>query len=784
MQRKISFCFVLVLFCMCFLSACQTAKRGTIQTTSTIEEGKKKEVTIYNDNDMVIRLRYGFCGIVQKNQSMPMEVTIETNRQWEGSIKVLIPVSEEREACYETKIKATKGTSVQNITIPSMETVSYFKVSIDDEDSRNIVTTKVQTGIDENDTLYMGVLSDDASALQYFDGMTKQKGERKASISQVQVSADELPDKEEWLSALDYLLVNQFCTDELSKEQISAIQKWVEQGGIFIVGTGGDDKKTLNSLINCVATAKKTKKEYVSLALSNKEKIELQLNHTSIELQKNSVSQSIANDSIFQKVSYGKGYFCLCEIDLSDSILEKYTEEIAQNIINDITTKRYTKVTTDKAETIQSLSKVLSFNYEKGMPNIFIYICLFIVYIGLIGPTTYFILKHFDKKTYFFVVVCLLSFIFTALVFRVSSDYKKKKPTTNLFTVINEEEAYDTIYMSSQNSKKKGYTLQLPTTITSVQAIPSLTSLYGTDDLIDWTQKETEYAITKKDNACVVQFMKKPVLEQNLLRLTKEKQSDTGRLSYKLQFDEDTIRGNLKNNTKYDFSYLLFYYQKTFWVIKDFSQGAMAYVKNEDVELLDLTNNEREYFISDTKFPTSTKQEKQALNSAQKILAFLYDDILKNTEEDKAYFIGILAQNDDSTLQDNNFEVNEQCVYVQSVSKDEVKGNTVMDILQLYLQKTDGDIYSGILYSKSAKLSYQFDDEIGQLIRLNDYYEGKIYAYNYETKRYDRILKNSQDRMTSEDVKKYIDEDGNMKIQLKTDADYTQLPVIAMTQKE
>ncbi len=781
------FCILLVSFCIFCLFACQNTSQEKIKIVDSIKSGKKQEVKIYQSTDMDISIKYGFCGLVQKDESLPIEVTIYTEKDWKSFIKVLVPVSTDKEASYEREVIAKKGESTEKINIPSIKTASYFKIYIEDELENKLVTTKIDTGITEENKLYMGVLSETGDQLIYFNGLKKQKGEKEAKVVQIKLEASEIPEDIEEFSSLDYLLMNQFSASTLSKKQQKSIQNWVKQGGILIVGMCGEQAKTLDQLLSVVAKRESEKMEKVLLSLDwGGEKENIILDHMSIQVKDGVDYDSLLERELLKKVSYGEGFFCISEIDLSDPLIKEYQEKIANLILEQITTERFHSIVQDKETSIQSLTQTLNFNHGDSMPNSLLYISLFFVYIGLIGPTAYFILKHFDRKTWFFSVVLILSCIFTPLVFKVSSDYKKKKPITNFLSVIDSEKEDEIIYMSTQNLKKKEYTLKLPGEIDSVEAIPDSDSLYGVSDLYGLNEKEKEYTIKKTNGNFMIHFFEKPIFNQNILKLTREKEKNIGCFQYHLKFDSDSISGKLENQTKYDFSYVLFYYQKRYWIFQNLKKNQIVQIENDDINLLDLTKNEREYFLSEAIYPVETKKQYIELNNDQKIFSFLYENVLKEEENDKGYFIGIMSEMEQSILEDENLDLKQKLIYIQPFSKEDIDGNTVMDILELYLQEIEGDLYGGVLYSKSANLFYQFEEreKVGELIRLNDYYDGKIYAYNYKKKKYDRILKNSQDRITKDKVENYIDEEGNMQIQLKTEVDYTQIPVIAMTERE
>ncbi len=782
MQRKIRFCILLVVFWMFCLFGCQNSSWDKVETTKSVQAGKKEEVKIYESSDMEVYLNYGFCGLVQKNESLPIEVKICTKDEWSGRIKIFLPVSSHKEASYEQKVKAKKGENKEKIIIPSIGDFSYFKVCIEDEENKTLVTTKVLTGISqEENKLYMGILSEEKE-FSCFGGLKKQKGEKEAKLVRFRLDASEIPEDAERFSALDYLVVNHFSAADLSKKQRQAIKKWVKEGGILIAGTGGDDIEALDLLVDVVATRQGERKEKVLLSLySGEEQENIILDRVSFQVKENMAYESMLDRELLKQIPYGDGAVCISELDLSDPVLKKHEQKIGKLILDQITTKRFYSIVKERESSIRSVVQALNFNYDDSMPNILIYISLFIIYIGLIGPAAYFILKHFDKKTWFFLVVFFLSCIFTVVVFYVSSDYKREMPIINILSVINTKNDDEIIYMSAQNLKKSEYSLRLLDDIDFVEALPDVSALNGTEDVYQFSEKEKKYAVEKTKNNFRIHFFGNSVLSQDILKLRREKEDDIGAFDYELNFDNDLISVKLENNTKYDFSYVLFYYQKKYWVFKDLAKNEKVTIENDDISLLDLTKNEKEYFLSKSLYPSETRKQYLELEENQKIFAFLYETMLKE-EEQKGYFIGITEAEKRAILKDDNFHPKQKIAYIEPFTKEDVNGDTVMNVLEFYLQKISGDIYEGFLYSESADFSYHFlnKNSVGELIRLDDYYKGKIYIYNYKEEKYDEILASSQERLTEDKVREYVDEEGNLKIHLETREEYTQIPVIAM----
>jgi hypothetical protein len=64
----------------------------------------------------------------------------------------------------------------------------------------------------------------------------------------IPLNKDSMPDDTRVMDGFDILIVSNFDTDMLSAKQMSVMEKWVENGGTLIVGTGVNWEKTYGAL--------------------------------------------------------------------------------------------------------------------------------------------------------------------------------------------------------------------------------------------------------------------------------------------------------------------------------------------------------------------------------------------------------------------------------------------------------------------------------------------------------------------------------------------------------
>jgi len=104
------------------------------------------------------------------------------------------------------------------------------------------VSVKPQTNI----SYLIGIVSPERGALALMSGMRFQGLERPMVL--IDISLDELPERAESLRSIDLLVINDTDTSKLTPEQADALTGWVQQGGRLVVGGGAGAMQTAAGL--------------------------------------------------------------------------------------------------------------------------------------------------------------------------------------------------------------------------------------------------------------------------------------------------------------------------------------------------------------------------------------------------------------------------------------------------------------------------------------------------------------------------------------------------------
>ncbi len=184
-------------------------------------------------------------------ETYDFRITVSNDGEdWEGSIRVLYDESYGKTpTAYDTVISLPEGSTKQfDIKIP-MFTVDQIDGNLvvifldkkgkacEDFVFRNILRQG-------EDSLRMGILSDDYDALTFLDmgGYSLYYYGYEYPIKLKELNQDNLLDN---LDTLEFLVIDTYDTSVLSQDVLYAIEKWNDAGGVLVIGTGKYAEKTL-----------------------------------------------------------------------------------------------------------------------------------------------------------------------------------------------------------------------------------------------------------------------------------------------------------------------------------------------------------------------------------------------------------------------------------------------------------------------------------------------------------------------------------------------------------
>lgn len=310
----------------------------------------------------------------------------------------------------------------------------------------------------------VGVLSDDYSGLTYLDagGRELYVNGNDYPLSLVQLDGDNL---DGYLEGLYFLIIDRFNVSSLREDQIQAIQKWVENGGGLIIGTGayaeqtltGFDKVFLDTEISGISEPGEE-----NLASENVDKYGYYEAYTDAGVDFRQMRIARVNclnwlgniyDSLVFPAAYatvGDGAVAIYYCSLGDKELQKleeytvwymYEELMEQSSGFQSTNRQYSMESTGQRllSFIDSRNTVVDFSLLKWLIGI---------YVVLVGPVLYLILRKVKKSEWYWVGVPALGLLSIAGVFLLGRGAR-----------VNETRVYSVTAQRADSSREETYFL-------------------------------------------------------------------------------------------------------------------------------------------------------------------------------------------------------------------------------------------------------------------------------------------------------------------------------------
>ncbi len=208
-------------------------------------------------SDFNIELSYGFDGKVEALCHIPVNITIENlGDNFDGRVQVIVPSEETYDnpgpTMYEKDLNIASGAK-KTVSLTLFAHAAFNSMNVRIVNSKEKVLAEKYVTISPLSTINsvnIGVLSDDFSALSYFNRIPLIINYAGINVNSqlLELTAETFPEDHNALDMMDILLISNFSTDKLSAAQLSAIDLWVHDGGTLLIGTGSTYNKVMSGL--------------------------------------------------------------------------------------------------------------------------------------------------------------------------------------------------------------------------------------------------------------------------------------------------------------------------------------------------------------------------------------------------------------------------------------------------------------------------------------------------------------------------------------------------------
>lgn len=278
---------------------------------------------------------------------------------------------------------------------------------------------------------FVGVLSEDPQSLNYLKDLElgKTVGSRL-----IELNENKFPTDINILNDFDAVIINNYDTSKLNKEQIEMLNQWVSGGGTLILGTGPNSDKVLKGLasdfISVIhkGTADATdffEMEQLGGRIFDSDQ---SLQTALLEIKNGEGILFSGNLPITTLLHQGKGYVIVHHFDLGINPIAQWDGN--RYMLTELYTK-HIPVFAQKSNNEDQYYDNSSFlspyvlrlfprPEQKGL--LIGTLIMIVVYIILVGPVLYWILKVKDKREYGWFIIPFLAFGFSGAAYLLSSN--------------------------------------------------------------------------------------------------------------------------------------------------------------------------------------------------------------------------------------------------------------------------------------------------------------------------------------------------------------------------
>lgn len=795
------------------------------------EDQQAEEVSL--EGPVVMDAVYGYQNTAKSGRFMPLSVTLENrlDTPFKGSFCILTMEPQEYSGQieynayrYEYPVELEgKGMLTRSYSVSMGAGVDQMYLFLLDENGKEVGRKRLKLELNmDTAELFVGVLSDSIDKLSYLDHVGINFGSLRTRM--IELSPETLPEEERGLDQLDVLLITDFDTGILTKEQITAIREWTSSGGTLLFGTGERGADTLRAFrAELLEAPVPQAEEYqvnmgVAYAEDSPQGASIPLICTEVSLKGG--TELLASDelSVVTSTPVGSGQVAAAVYDFKDiqdfcSKNPSYVSDLFQLLLGeDKIAALSSAVDYSLNNHYWSVQGLVSSGNINKLPKVGLYVTLAVAYVTLAGPGLYIFFKQRKMGQYYLPAVGLLSVCCTGIVFLMGSATRFQGPFFTYASILEMQdgEASETLFINMRAPYNKPYTVELDPTY----AVYPLTGnpSYSRNTNVKFTgEEEPAITISRQKDATRLSARNVGPFNSRLFQLERNGKNEQGEgFIGEIHSFDGKVTGSITNNFDEAVEQVAVLLYNQMLLIDRMEPGETVCL--DDLEVIYGATNFGYAIASQITGETALQQQgdtrspayTQALERANLLSYYIQDHVSAyHTDAKVVGFRQNRTQN--SFLTDKGYETYGTTLLTSAIEVDyEQDGHVYRSAMQKAPNVLSGDYYAAnnTMYGSAPLILEYFlgnDIEVEKLAfhqpdeqsreNLKLYYtvpfEGQMYFYNYNTGNYDPV-----DDLASEygsrELEPYLSPGNTLTVKYVYEAgeDYTwniMLPVLTVT---
>ena len=763
------------------------------------------------NNDFSVTVDAGLDGIAVEGKAVPVSVTVaNSGKDFVGTLRLIIPATYDvKSLAFEKGIAIPSGSEKTiSMLLPYLSnSTGMIRIELENEKGKAIYSNRESIKpISVGQMAVVGVLSDDYTALNYFDAEPVETGYTMVSSKIIQLTAANIPQTAKGLETCDYILIDNYNTSQLTQEQCNAIMNWVADGGMLIFGTGSKASVTLEGfqdVIGPISIGNLNKKSILLTGGIAEEAQSVDAASLSMEGWEN-VESDIAAGAEAWKCGYGNGTMLILSYDLTMEPISSWKEQetLASNILqsagNDLT---FTKLCYggDSQYNSWTMERLVNSVDENKLPNALLYAGIFLIYVIGIGPVSYLILKAKDKREKIWIVMPAIALGCTILVYLTSMMYHIYKPFIDAVHIVkyNNHSVVTDTYMSIQSPKGREYAIDFAEGYQDIE---------GWQQDVDYEEFDTTdftCAVVQEGNTARLRVNQTKAFEPQSFNIKKEEIQEGIGFDINLTCHLTDFEGTVTNNTGHDLENVVVVYRDMYAAVGDMKNGDTVEIGglNGGVSVSGINTSYYYYDIIQQEWMDESAEDhwfdvdrttyrRLLINERMYSVA---EEMCDSLAPDQGIVFGMIDGYEEDLLQNNNakvysaamavsyfYEMAEEykgtSLYVEDIN-DYMVGGPLMPYDSMYPEGYDifYDTDTRQVYTGSGGMSvvdmtvlydfYSLDLSDAVLLEWPAYDETSlcgVQLYNYTTQQYDDVFQEKDVYTVVDDLTPYLDENNWM----------------------
>lgn len=786
-------------------------------------ESNNKKIVKKNEK-FTVSAEYGMGGLIYYDMPVMASVTVTSKENFMGTLQI-IPVKDiyaMYKPAYGLDISLSANEAKTfSIGLSSVGNGGKIILRILDEKGKVVYEEKDENVLESgNSKVTIGILSDDYSALSYFDGMDVYVGQEHAITSIFELNKRNFPEDAIGLSMLQYMVIDNFDTSALSEQQYAALKTWVLDGGVLIVGLGSHYQNVLNCFQDGFITISlgDLKKEKVvwkdleslpddsvdfktqmdannkltdsnqenknvnietdqtqdigtdSEMESNKEEqsIQMELDCVEFEIEEGKIfSDNAVNKLMYKEVGIGRivvlGYSMSMEPMTSSPYKQSVVKYLLKNAAVKATNERYNGYVM-KWDTMYNGTDTAQLADKSPKPSALLYALILLVYVVVIGPILYLILKARNQREKIWIAIPLLSLGFTGIIYCTGFLYRLDNPLVSTFTVVQLDNQLkkEGVYTNILCPKAENYKIQFKEGYSGFKVDEN--QYYGS--LLPATSDENSYncMIKKNGKGTEVLFKNSETFGKHMLYVDKNSENNIGTLDSELKCYTNGFEGTVTNNTCYDLKDVVVSFEKNFCMVGDIKKGETLTIPSSKITTMN------SYSAFDNLYP-----DKQLYKDRDMYLRYRINSVVSRLIDTEAYgkgYIWACVPSYQADIIDGSKVKQAGCgvlITTYTADYEDITGEYVpnIDIFEV-TAVGDYDRGNGCMFEREVSVTYSFET-MTNILTLEKIKEdpkvhgdfavfAEVEAYNPQSGEYEPIFTDNN-LLTEENLKKYLVDD-------------------------